>query len=194
MRNPVRFKNLSPRLAPFYLLGFVVLWLAQPSWASVSGGLSGLLAGLVVRAWGAGHLVKTDRLAVSGPYAYVRHPLYLGTLLIGAGFASMLRGWLALGVLAAFLGWFVLFYFPRKERTESARLLARYGEAYGAYKDQVPALLPRLRAWKPESVLAEQLDQGVRWQFSRYDENNELGTLLACTLGVGLVVLRVAAE
>ncbi len=194
MRNPIRFKNLNPRLAPFYLLGLALLWLAHPSWASVSGGLAGLLGGLVLRAWGAGHLVKTDRLAVSGPYAYVRHPLYLGTLLIGVGFAGMLRGWVAAGALVALVTWFGLAYFPRKERTESARLLARYGEAYRTYRDQVPALRPRLRAWRPESGLAEELEPGLRWQFSRYDANNELGTLLACTLGVGLVALRVVAE
>lgn len=191
MRNPIRLKNLSVRFVPYYVAGLALLGLAHPTWRSLAAGSSGLLAGLALRAWGAGHLVKTERFAVSGPYAHLRHPLYLGTLLIGLGFGAMLGGWVALVVVMVLVAWFGLGYFPRKDRIEAARLLSRYGDAYRTYRRQVPALCPRMRAWKPEPSLAQGLERPVRWQFSRYDANNEHGTLLACVLAVGLVAIRV---
>lgn len=191
MRNPIRLKNLSMRFVPYYVAGLALLGLAHPTWRSLAVGSSGLLAGLALRAWGAGHLVKTERFAVSGPYAHVRHPLYLGTLLIGLGFGGMLGGWVG-GVVALLVAcWFGFVYFPRKERIESSRLLSRYGDVYQSYRQEVPALCPRVTAWKPEPGVARELEVPVRWQFSRYDANNEHGTFLACVLGMVLIAMRV---
>ena len=191
MRNPIRLKNLSLRLAPFYGLG-VILWLiAAPTLGSLVSGLCLLLAGLGLRAWAVGYLVKTERLAISGPYAHVRNPLYLGSLSIGIGFGLMLGGAVGLVAMVALGSWFGFFYFPRKERIESGRLRDRYGDVYQTYYVQVPALWPRLRAWRPGAQVAEQLEGDCHWQFQRYDANNELGTLLACAVGTSMIVLRV---
>ena len=179
MRNPIRVKNLRMRFLPLYAAGFVLLFWVRPTLSEYGVGVVAVLLGAAVRTWGAGHLVKTTSLTISGPYARTRHPLYVGTLLCGIGIAVMLGGWWALGVLAVFLPWFFLVYFPRKEQLESARLEALYGEAFALYRSEVPALRPRLVAWRPSPQSTLVGDPSCRWSMERYWENNELGTLLA---------------
>jgi hypothetical protein len=102
----------------------------------------------------------------------------------------MLGGWSTLVALAFVLAWFTLHYFPRKERIESERLESKYGQAYRSYCEEVPALLPRLRAWKPATAEAGYVGTDVRWSLVCYDANNELGTLLAIIAGLGGVAVR----
>jgi protein-S-isoprenylcysteine O-methyltransferase Ste14 len=186
MRNPIRLKNLRSRFIPFYLAGAVLLWLVRPEPLAYAAGLVAVLSGAALRSWGAGHLVKTDELTVTGPYARVRHPLYLGTLLVAVGFALMVGSWASLVALAIFLPWFFLSYFPRKEEAEARRLETRYGEAFTAYRAEVPALFPRLHPWVP----AGRAGAPARWSLDHYSTNNELGTLLALVLCVTLFGLR----
>ncbi len=191
MRNPVRLKNLRMRFVPFYVAGFALLLWVRPTPVEYLAGLVAVIPGAALRSWGAGHLVKTTNLTITGPYARMRHPLYVGTLLCGTGIAVMLGGWWGLGVLGVFLPWFFLAYFPRKERVESARLEALYGDAFARYRAEVPALLPRLIAWTPSLQAAALGDASRRWSLDRYWENNELGTLLAllaCVLVFGIRV------
>lgn len=178
MRNPIRPKNLRGRFLPYYLLGIALLVFHQPDRPGLLWGLAPILMGLAVRSWGAGHLVKNDALSTGGPYAYLRHPLYLGTLLIGTGFAVGVGGVFGLVGLALLWPWFGLRYFPRKEAVEAARLEARYGDRFRRYRAEVPALWPRLAAWQDESAAS-----GTDWALDRYSDNNELGTLLAVGLG-----------
>ena len=189
MRNPIRFKNLRLRFLPLYLGGAALLVWVRPGWTEFAAGAAVITAGAALRSWGAGHLVKTEQLTVSGPYAHLRHPLYLGTLLAGCGLALMAGGWWAVAVLAVLLPWFFMDYFPRKERTESERLQSIYGDAFREYRDAVPALLPRLAAWRPG---AGSSSAAARWSLSRYSDNNELGTLLGLALLVGLFAARMA--
>ena len=179
MRNPIRLKNLRVRFLPLYLVGAVLFAVHVPARASLLGALPLLLVGLGLRGWGAGHLVKNDALTTTGPYAYLRHPLYLGTMLIGTGFAFGLGGWPAMGVLLVLWPWFALSYYPRKERVEGERLEARYGERFARYRTSVPALWPRRRAWRDPN----EADEGAVWALARYSDNNELGTLLAVVAG-----------
>ncbi len=184
MRNPIRIKNLKLRFWPAYLAGAAALALSSPSATSLLAGLPFVGAGLAVRTWGAGHLVKNDELVCTGPYAHVRHPFYLGTLCIGVGFAVMLGGASAAASLVILLPWFFGFYFPRKERVEAGRLAGLYGEAFDRYRAEVPALWPARAAYVGGSGGGES-----RWSWSRYDGNNELGTLLACLAGLVAVAL-----
>jgi protein-S-isoprenylcysteine O-methyltransferase Ste14 len=190
MRNPIRLKNFNARYAPYFLAGAVLLLASDASWRGIAIGSLPIVAGLGLRAWGTGHLVKNERFTVSGPYAYVRHPLYLGTILVAFGFALMLGGWATVAVLAFVLPWFALSYFPRKERVESARLQARYGSAFDHYRAEVPALWPRLRAWRPAPAESADVDSDIGWSIARYDRNNELGTLIAVLAGIAAVALR----
>ncbi|MDG2048836.1 MAG: isoprenylcysteine carboxylmethyltransferase family protein [Myxococcota bacterium] len=192
VRNPIRPKNLNPRFIPAALLaGGLLLW-SHPSWGSIAWGGPLVLAGIWVRVWAVGYLVKTARLTTGGPYAYVRHPLYLGTLLIGLGMVAMLGGAAALSGAVLFSLWFGLAYLPRKEQTEADRLAALYGPCFARYRDEVPALFPRSSRWRPvETADASERHGQESWQLSRFDTNNELGTLLAVGVAVGLVCARV---
>ncbi len=124
-----------------FLMVAVFAWLAAPNAASLACGLPVALAGLLLRAWAAGHLAKNERLAVSGPYAYVRNPLYLGTLLVAAGLAIAARRWEIAALFAAVFG---LIYLPAIELEEQH--LRKLFSQYAAYAFQVPMLRPRLRA------------------------------------------------
>ena len=142
MRNPIRLKNLSARYAPFYLVGIVILFLAPSRLSNLVWGTPLIMLGLALRGWAAGHLIKNDLLTVTGPYAHLRHPLYLGTILVATGFAILVGGLPGLALTVLIWPWFGLRYFPRKERVESDRLETRYGEVYRSYREAVPALWP----------------------------------------------------
>ena len=103
---------------------FVVL--AKPRWATLFLGGAVSVIGLALRAWAAGHIRKNDALATSGPYAYTRNPLYLGSFLLGLGFTIAAARWeLALVFVALFLG----IYLPVM-RVEASTLARLFGESY----------------------------------------------------------------
>lgn len=118
-------------------------WFSRPGGLSLALGLPVSVLGLALRAWAAGHLAKNERLATSGPYAFTRNPLYLGTLLAAAGLAGASRS-LGLGVLFAAV--FGLVYLPVIE-LEEQHLRELFPE-YTAYAARVPALLPSLHPLK----------------------------------------------
>ncbi len=206
MRNPIRLKNLRLRFLPLYLTGLAILIAFPPEREMLAWAMPLIVLGTCLRSWGAGHLVKNDALTTTGPYAYLRHPLYLGTILVGTGFALAIGGFVSLLVLLALWPWFALHYFPRKERTEGSRLEALYGDRFVRYRAHVPPLLPRFRAWRDEWAPLDQprseLSAGAaarveseadRWRLDRYSDNNELGTLLAIAFGILLFWLRAIA-
>ena len=124
--------------------GFVLVaafaWFSHPTAASLLAGLPISIAGLVLRAWAAGHLAKNRQLATSGPYGFVRNPLYIGTLLVGVGLVAASRS-PALG--AVFAAVFLLIYLPVIQ-LEEQHLRSLFPE-YADYALRVPALLPSLR-------------------------------------------------
>ena len=93
VRHPFRRKNLTTRLLPFYAAVVVGFVLARPTPISFAVGGALVLLGAALRGWGGGHLVKNDRLVVTGPYAHLQHPLYAGTLLLGTGFGIVAGTW-----------------------------------------------------------------------------------------------------
>jgi protein-S-isoprenylcysteine O-methyltransferase Ste14 len=126
-------------------LGFVFavlyFWLARPTWLSIALGAILIVPGLLVRALASGHVRKNEALATSGPYAYTRNPLYLGSLLIGVGFAVAARGWWV-GVVLVVM--FFAIYLP-VIRDEEAFLRQRFPE-FEEYARRVPRMFPRLVA------------------------------------------------
>jgi len=185
MKPPSRRKSLAPRLFPLYGLVLVLLWLARPTPFGIALGLALVSAGEAIRIWAAGHLVKNDELAVSGPYAHVRNPLYLGSLLVGSGFLVMGGRAAALWLLPIGLAFFFLYYFPYKERIESARLERLYGEPYRAYRAAVPALIPRIAPWRSDGE-----PSALRWSRERMRANSEQGAAFAIVLGALALALR----
>ena len=128
-------------------LGFVLaagyLVVARPTPPTLLVGAAIAFTGLLIRAWAAGHIVKNDRLATTGPYAHTRNPLYFGSFLIAAGFAIAAHWSLLLFVIA----FFVLIYGPTI-RDERAGIRARFPEAYEEWERHVPSFLPRPTPWR----------------------------------------------
>jgi protein-S-isoprenylcysteine O-methyltransferase Ste14 len=120
---------------------FAVLyfWLARPTWRSLALGAVSIIPGLVIRALASGHVRKNEALATSGPYAYTRNPLYLGSLLLAIGFAVAARSWWVAAILAAML---FAIYMP-VIRSEEAFLRERFPE-FQEYANEVPRMIPRM--------------------------------------------------
>src|SRR5438270_175621 len=120
---------------------FAVLyfWLARPTWRSIAISVVLIVPGLLIRAMASGHVRKNEALATSGPYAYTRNPLYLGSLLIGIGFAAAARSWWVAVVLVVM---FFAIYLP-VIRSEEAFLREKFPE-FEAYAKAVPRMIPRL--------------------------------------------------
>ncbi len=136
---PKRYADLVARLRvpSGFLLVAAFAWFSEPSARSLAFGLPVALAGLALRAWAAGHLAKNERLATSGPYAYVRNPLYVGTLVVAAGLTVASR---SAGLGAVFLAVFLFVYLPVIQLEEQH--LRKLFPEYAAYAARVPALLP----------------------------------------------------
>ena len=124
-------------------LGFVFavlyFWLARPTWRFIAIGAVLIVPGLVIRALASGHVRKNEALATSGPYAYTRNPLYLGSLLIGVGFALAARS-LCLGIALVVI--FFAIYLP-VIRDEEAFLRSNFSE-FEEYARHVPRMFPRI--------------------------------------------------
>ena len=124
-------------------LGFVFAalyaWLARPTPGSILAGLAISATGLAIRAYASGYVDKNERLATTGPYAYTRNPLYLGSIIMAAGFALAARSWVIGAVL---LVMFLAIYLP-VIRGEEKFLRQRFPE-FAEYERQVPRLLPRV--------------------------------------------------
>jgi protein-S-isoprenylcysteine O-methyltransferase Ste14 len=123
-------------------LGFVFavlyFWLARPSWRSMMVGALVVLPGLLIRALASGHVRKNEALATSGPYAYTRNPLYLGSLLIGGGFAVAARSWWV-GIVLVVM--FFAIYIP-VIRDEEVFLRQKFPE-FEEYAKRVPRMFPK---------------------------------------------------
>jgi len=127
------------RVPAGFLLVAAFAWFSHPDPRSLAWGLPVSALGLLARAWAAGHLAKNQSLASSGPYAYTRNPLYLGTLLVAAGLALASR---SLGLGALFAAVFLCIYLPVIQ-LEQQHLRSLFPQ-YAAYAERVPALLPRM--------------------------------------------------
>src|SRR5258708_14870098 len=107
---------------------------AKPGGTTLIVGAIVSVLGLGLRAWSAGHIRKNNVLAISGPYAFTRNPLYLGSFLMGLGFTIASARWpLAILFAAVFLG----IYFPVM-RVEASTLTELFKDSYAPYAQAVP--------------------------------------------------------
>lgn len=184
MASHIRFwSKLSLRVLAVWGTAAALLLLARPEPRWLAAGAAPVALGAILRIWAAGHLEKNKKLTVTGPYAFVKNPLYLGTFLVMAGFCVMSparhgANWIVLA-LGALL--FAADYAPRKMRVEYGRLRERFGEAFEAYDRAVPDYLPTLRPYRGGND---------RWRFGRVLENSELWITLTILAGVALLALR----
>ena len=160
------------RVPAGFLFAAVYLLAAEPRPRSMIVGCAVALVGLALRAASAGVLEKNRRLAVAGPYAHTRNPLYLGSAIAALGFSIAAGvGWLFL-LLAIF---FVAVYVPVM-RSEATRLQELFPAEYAAYAQAVPLLVPRLTPWKPRD------NDAASFTWQRYWGNHEYRAAAAFAL------------
>ena len=139
----------SPFLARWRVfLGFVfaatALWLATPTVTAVLIGGIVSVVGELIRLWAAGHLEKSKEVTRSGPYGFTRHPLYLGSSLIGIGFAIAANHL----VVAAIVMVYLLLTLTAAIGSEEAHLREKFGDAYDAYVEKRSAPMERRFSWR----------------------------------------------
>jgi len=113
-----------------FVAGVVVLWLAEPTWRTLEVGGFVALLGEAVRIWAAGHLEKGREVTTSGPYAFTRHPLYVGSSIIGIGLAIAS----ASAIVAILVFAYLVVTLTAAIRTEEAHLTEKFGDAYPEYR------------------------------------------------------------
>jgi protein-S-isoprenylcysteine O-methyltransferase Ste14 len=161
------------------VFGIIFLLLLHPSTNSLQIGAVIALAGMLLRLWAAGHIEKGKVLTQSGPYAFTRNPLYLGSFFMALGIILAGQGYWLLLPFAIF---FTLFYFPVM-RAEEQELLQGYGERFVEYSRSVPLFIPGIR--KTASVSSTFLWSRV---FRNREHRTIAGLLLAETV---LILLRI---
>jgi protein-S-isoprenylcysteine O-methyltransferase Ste14 len=167
-------------------LGFVFagvfLWLAQPTWKTMLLSLLLVVPGVWLRAYAAGYVRKNAELTFTGPYAYTRNPLYLGSMMIAFGFAMAAGSWVILIALAAL---FAVIYIPTILSEES--YLREHFAGFDAYAVKVPRLLPRLT---PAAFPADENASGGRFSAEQWRHHHEYNALM----GAGAIYLALAVR
>jgi protein-S-isoprenylcysteine O-methyltransferase Ste14 len=151
-----------------FVFAIVYLWLARPTWVSIAvGGVIAVL-GVGLRALASGHVKKNTELTTTGPYAYTRNPLYVGSIIIGAGFAVAALNWWIVVALAVL---FLAIYVP-VIRGEEAFLRREFPE-FDAYTRRVP----RFVGWPRNhgSIQPGAFSRDLYWKHREY--NAAIGTL-----------------
>jgi len=159
-----------------FLFAVLYFWLARPTWRFIALGAMLIVPGLLMRALASGHVRKNEALATSGPYAYTRNPLYVGSLLIGIGFAVASRSWwvgVVLGVM------FFAIYVPVIQGEE--KFLRQKFPDFEEYARRVPRLLPRITPYRSG-------DDGGGFSLDLYLKHREWNALLgAVAMTAGLI-------
>lgn len=151
-------RSFKPRFAVIYPFGLFVLFFCTLNESSLKAGIGWIIAGVLLRLWSNGYAIKNDKLTTSGPYAFVRNPLYLGTFLIALGFVLVLKSDPQILELIAggiFLLALSLMYY-RTIKGEQGMLLTKFKDAYSDYCKHVPAMVPTLIPY----------NKGEKWAFN----------------------------
>ena len=127
-----------------FVFAAVALWIATPTQMSLLIGAMVSLFGESIRLWAAGHLEKSKEVTRSGPYQFTRHPLYLGSSLIGIGFAIAANHMVVAVIVVAYL----LLTLTAAMRSEEAHLREKFGDAYDAYVEKRSVPMERKFSWR----------------------------------------------
>ena len=178
-------------------LGFVAaalylfeLWRRAPQSVAVCASLALVLPGLWLRGYAAGYVKKNRELTMTGPYAHTRNPLYLGSMLIAAGFAIALESWILALVLGA---GFALIHIPVIASEE--RFLRATFPDFESYCRAVPRLIPRPTPGTIETGYSAVTrdDASPGFSLARYLKHREYNAAIgAALLYLSLTLLRPA--
>lgn len=159
-----------------FIFAVVFIWLAHPTRNSILVGALVMIPGLLLRGLASGHVQKDKQLTTSGPYAYTRNPLYLGSLLMAAGFAIAARNW---WIVALMLIMFAVIYVPVIAGEE--RYLRATFPDYDDYARHVPRLFPRLTRYGSQ--------QGAH-SSERYWKHREYEAGIGCVVVLAVLIIK----
>jgi protein-S-isoprenylcysteine O-methyltransferase Ste14 len=163
------------RVPSGFLLLIAFAWLSDPTEFSLVVGLPISALGLILRGWAAGHLAKNQRLSTSGPYAYIRTPLYAGTVVAAAGVVIASRN---LSLMFIFSAVFLFVYLPVIELEEQH--LRDIFPDYAAYAERIRRLVP----------LSHVKGEDNRFSWKLYRKNEEYKALLGFLLTAAWLLLK----
>ncbi len=159
-----------------FAFAIVYVWLARPTKASLIAGALLMLPGLALRALASGYVQKDKQLTTSGPYGYTRNPLYLGSLILAAGFAIAARSWWIVGIM---LVMFAVIYVPVIAGEE--RYLRQAFPEYDDYARRVPRFLTRLTPYD---------SQQSAYSSARYWKHREYQASLGCAAVLAILIIK----
>lgn len=134
-----------------------------------------IVAGLLVRSWAAGTLRKRQQLATTGPYAWVRNPLYVGSFLMMVGFGTLMRDALALWIVIGPVAW-LYWHAVQSEERNLARL---FPNDWPRYTASVPRFVPRRLIWP----------RATDWSLAQWVRNSEYQAWLGSALALAAIAL-----
>jgi protein-S-isoprenylcysteine O-methyltransferase Ste14 len=181
----LNFRRLAQRIR--VTSGFLIIPLlfiaARPTVNSLLVGAVVSLTGLLIRAWASGYLKKNQELTVTGPYAFTRNPLYLGTFIMATGVALTTNSW---WFIAVFLALYLLIYVPVM-MAEAETLNKLFPAEYASYSERVPMFLPRLLPYREAK---EKREKGRRFALSQYLRHREY----RAALGMAIIYILLTAR
>lgn len=157
-----------------FAIAALVLYLATPTASTILMGLPVAVAGAAFRAMAAGVIRKDSKLAIAGPYAWTRNPLYFGSFLLAAGFAIMSANWIAAAVLVVPS----LIIYPNVIRNEEGHLERLFPEDFRRYRTTVPRFIPRFRQFERS------------FSIQQYMANREYNTALGFAAVIAVFILK----
>ncbi|MHB8843643.1 MAG: methyltransferase [Nitrospirota bacterium] len=182
VKDTLRYKltKVTGKTVMAAIVGIVMFFLAkgrqlEPAWFIPGAAIT--LAGEWLRLWAAGHLRKNKQLTTTGPYSYVKNPLYIGTLLITIGYSAMAMNY---WIMAVGFIWFFIYYAPYKKKQENEKLIGSFGAAWTEFDKAVPDYLPRLTPYPGRGT--------NRWSWEVVKENSEHETAVAVFIGFAVML------
>src|SRR5580698_6220441 len=184
MSERTRWQKIARRIrVPLgFVFAAVVLWLARPTGKTMLLSLLLVVPGVWLRAYAAGYVRKNAELTFTGPYAYTRNPLYLGSMLIAFGFAAAAASWVILIALSVL---FAAIYLPTI-RSEELYLREHFA-GFDEYAAKVPRLFPRLT---PARFPANENASGGSFSAAQWRHHREYNALM----GAGAIYLALAVR
>lgn len=163
-----------------FLFAAVFLFFAKPEPVTLLIGAIISIFGLLIRAWASGHIRKNQTLAISGPYAYTRNPLYVGSFIMGLGF-TIASGvwWLAILFAILFLG----IYLPVM-RNEAKELTDIFGDSFAKYAEEVPLFIPLLTKYRDENSSPNKFEIDLYLRYREYQ------AALGVAFALGVLALK----
>jgi len=167
-----KLTKISAKTVLAAIVAVILFYLAKPGPAWFLAGALITAIGEALRLWAAGHLRKNKLLTTTGPYSYVKNPLYIGTLLITIGYSAMAKN--VIIMIGGFV-WFFIYYAPYKKKQENEKLISNFGQSWVEYDKAVPDYIPRFTPYPGRGT--------NRWSWDVVKENSEHETAIGVFIG-----------